>query len=168
MGTIHFGKVGCLFLDCYIFHVIVRQMLLLSCLKLATYKFRRSFSNVIICFSLVFVVNMKWSISETNRGKKSLLYDGFTYRIDSLLKSGDISWRCTFKTCKARLKCCSSPVCSSLRISLDGLSAMSLFAFLLTETRICCLSTFLASVSWLCSVFADISNLMKKHFGLNK
>ena len=51
-SIIHFGKVGCLFLDCYIFHVIVRQMLLLSCLKLATYKFRRSFSNVIICFSL--------------------------------------------------------------------------------------------------------------------
>jgi hypothetical protein len=47
---------------------------------------------------------MEWSISETNRGKKSLLYDGFTYRIDSLLKSGDISWRCTLKTCKARLR----------------------------------------------------------------
>ena len=26
------------------------------------------------------------------------------YRIDSLLKSGDISWRCTLKTCKARLR----------------------------------------------------------------
>jgi hypothetical protein len=57
------------------------------------------------------------------------------------------------------VKCCSSPVWSSLCISFDGLSAMSLFAFLLTETRMCCLSTFLASVSWLCSVFADISNL---------
>ena len=55
------------------------------------------------------------------------------------------------------VKCCSSPVWSSLRIRFDGLSAMSLFAFLLMETRICCLSTFLASVSWLCS--ADISHL---------
>ena len=59
---------------------------------------------ILIYFHLVFVVNMEWSISETNRGKKSLLYDGFTYRIDSLLKSGDISWRCTLKTCKVRLR----------------------------------------------------------------
>jgi hypothetical protein len=59
---------------------------------------------ILIYFQLVFVVNMEWSISETNRGKKSLLYDGFTYRIDSLLKSGDISWRCTLKTCKASLR----------------------------------------------------------------
>ena len=59
---------------------------------------------ILIYFQLVFVVNMEWSISETNRGQKSLLYDGFTYRIDSLLKSGDISWRCTLKTCKARLR----------------------------------------------------------------
>ena len=34
-------------------------------------------------------------VSETNKGKKALLYKGFTYRIDFVLKSEDISWRCT-------------------------------------------------------------------------
>jgi hypothetical protein len=34
-------------------------------------------------------------VSETNKGKKALLYEGFTYRIDFVLKSEDISWRCT-------------------------------------------------------------------------
>jgi hypothetical protein len=36
-------------------------------------------------------------------GNKSLLYDGLTYRIKEL-KSGDISWRYTLKTCKVRLR----------------------------------------------------------------
>jgi hypothetical protein len=34
-------------------------------------------------------------VSETNKGKKALLYEGFTYRIDFVLKWEDISWRCT-------------------------------------------------------------------------
>jgi hypothetical protein len=42
--------------------------------------------------------------SETSKGNKSLLYDGFAFRIDRVLKSGDISWRCTVKNCKGRIK----------------------------------------------------------------
>ena len=42
-------------------------------------------------------------VSETNKGKKALLYEGFTYRIDFVLKSEGISWRCTKKGCKAKL-----------------------------------------------------------------
>jgi hypothetical protein len=42
-------------------------------------------------------------VSETNKGKKALLYEGFTYRIDIVLKSEDISWRCTKRGCKAKL-----------------------------------------------------------------
>ena len=38
---------------------------------------------------------MDFKISDTNKGKKGLIYDGFIYRIDGVLKSGDISWRCT-------------------------------------------------------------------------
>ena len=38
-------------------------------------------------------------VSETNKGKKALLYEGFTYRIDFVLKSEDISWRCTKRGC---------------------------------------------------------------------
>ena len=48
---------------------------------------------------------MDFKISETNKGKKSLIFDhGFIYRIDGVLKWGDISWRCTNKKCKGRLK----------------------------------------------------------------
>jgi hypothetical protein len=43
-------------------------------------------------------------VSETNKGKKALLYEGFTYRIDFVLKSEDISWRCTKRGCKAKLR----------------------------------------------------------------
>ena len=47
---------------------------------------------------------MDFKISDTNKGKKSLIYDGFIYRIDGNLKCGDISWRCTNKKCKGRLR----------------------------------------------------------------
>ena len=42
-------------------------------------------------------------VSETNKGKKALLYEGFTYRIGFVLKSEDI-WRCTKRGCKAKLR----------------------------------------------------------------
>ena len=47
---------------------------------------------------------MDYKISDTNKGKKSLIYNGFIYRIDSVLKCGDISWRCTNKKCKGGLR----------------------------------------------------------------
>ena len=47
---------------------------------------------------------MDFKISDTNKGKKSLIYDGFIYRIDGVLKCGDISWQCTKKKCKDRLR----------------------------------------------------------------
>ena len=47
---------------------------------------------------------MDLKISDTNKGKKSLIYDGFIYRIDGVLKCGDISWRCTNKKYKGRLR----------------------------------------------------------------
>ena len=47
---------------------------------------------------------MDFKISDTNKGKKSLIYDGFIYRLDGVLKCGDISWRCTNKKCKGRLR----------------------------------------------------------------
>ena len=37
---------------------------------------------------------MDFKISDTNKGKKSLIYDGFIYRIYGVLKCRDISWRC--------------------------------------------------------------------------
>ena len=45
---------------------------------------------------------MDFKISDTNKGKKSLIYDGFLNGIG--LKCGDISWRCTNKKCKGRLR----------------------------------------------------------------
>ena len=47
---------------------------------------------------------MDFRISDTNRGQKRLLHNGYSYRIDVVLKSGDISWRCTNKKCKGRLR----------------------------------------------------------------
>ena len=47
---------------------------------------------------------MDFKISNTNRGKKNLLHNGYSYRTDVVLKSGDISWRCTNKKCKGRLR----------------------------------------------------------------
>ena len=47
---------------------------------------------------------MDFKISDTNKGKKSLIYDGFIYRIGGVLKCGDISWRCTNRKCKGRLR----------------------------------------------------------------
>ena len=47
---------------------------------------------------------MDFTLSETSKGKKSLLYDGFAFRVDRILKSGDILWRCTVKNCKGRIK----------------------------------------------------------------
>jgi hypothetical protein len=38
--------------------------------------------------------------------KKCLIYDGFTFRVDRILKNNDISWRCTNNKskCKARVR----------------------------------------------------------------
>jgi hypothetical protein len=49
-------------------------------------------------------IKMDLVLSETNKGKKALLHEGFTYRIDFVLKSEDISWRCTKRGCKAKLR----------------------------------------------------------------
>ena len=45
-------------------------------------------------------------VSETNKKKKCLIYDGFTFRVDRILKNNDISWRCTNnkRKCKARVR----------------------------------------------------------------
>ena len=40
--------------------------------------------------------------TETNRGKKSIIYDGYSYRKDNSLKNGNVVYRCsTGKSCKA-------------------------------------------------------------------
>ncbi|XP_063408759.1 uncharacterized protein LOC134692239 [Mytilus trossulus] len=43
-------------------------------------------------------------LTETNKGKRSLVCDSFRYRVDKTLKGEEISWRCTAKGCKARLR----------------------------------------------------------------
>ena len=47
---------------------------------------------------------MEFRLTETNKGKKSLVYEGYTFRVDRALASGDLSWRCTSEQCTARLK----------------------------------------------------------------
>ena len=45
---------------------------------------------------------MEFFISETNREKKSLIYDGYTQSI--VLKNSKISWKCTKNSCKCRIR----------------------------------------------------------------
>jgi len=47
---------------------------------------------------------MEVNLTETNKGAKSLICDGFRYRVDKVLKSKEISWRCTAKSCSARVR----------------------------------------------------------------
>ncbi len=47
---------------------------------------------------------MDVSVTETNKDKKSLIYDGYTYRIDRILKENDISCRCTNNKTKQTVK----------------------------------------------------------------
>jgi hypothetical protein len=46
------------------------------------------------------IFKMAFFISETNREKKGLIYDGYTFRVDRVLKNSEISWRCTKNSCK--------------------------------------------------------------------
>ena len=46
---------------------------------------------------------MEITVIETNKGHKSILCEGFRYRLDVETKSGDLSWRCSTKGCKARV-----------------------------------------------------------------
>jgi hypothetical protein len=50
------------------------------------------------------ILTMDFIISKTNKGKTSVLHDGYIYHIDNTLKDGFISWRCCNKICKGRLK----------------------------------------------------------------
>ena len=45
---------------------------------------------------------------ETNRGKRSIICDGFRYRVDGILKSYVVSWRCSVTDCKAGIRTDSS------------------------------------------------------------
>ena len=52
---------------------------------------------------------MEVTVIETNKGHKSILCEGFRYRLDVETKSGDISWRCSAKGCKARVRTDAGP-----------------------------------------------------------
>ena len=49
---------------------------------------------------------MNISVVETNRGQKSIIWDGYRYRLHGTLKTGDISWPCAKSKppCKARIR----------------------------------------------------------------
>ena len=44
--------------------------------------------------------------TQTIMGKECLIVDGYTFRRDSILKSGEISWRCSLnrQKCKAKIR----------------------------------------------------------------
>ena len=46
------------------------------------------------------------SVVETNHDQKSKIWDGYPYRLDGTLKTGDISWRCAKSKppCKAQIR----------------------------------------------------------------
>ncbi|XP_068238357.1 uncharacterized protein [Palaemon carinicauda] len=47
---------------------------------------------------------MEFTITETNKGKKCIIYEGYKFRVDTTLSDGSFSWRCTNGKCKARVK----------------------------------------------------------------
>ena len=61
------------------------------------------FLNCIFSKNIILII-IDFKISKTNNGKKSLLHNGNSYKIDAVLKSCDISWRCTIQKCKGRLR----------------------------------------------------------------
>ena len=62
--------------------------------------------------------NMHFNISEMNKGQKSLICDGYVFRVDNVLKSGYISWRCSNKKCKGRVRTDSS-ISTIVPINMD-------------------------------------------------
>ena len=52
--------------------------------------------------------------TQTNMGKECLIVDGCTFRRDSILKSGEISWRCSLnrQICKAKIREIREPLMS--------------------------------------------------------
>ena len=57
------------------------------------------FSNCILSNNIILTI-MDFKIYDTSRGNQN----GYSYRIDAVLKSGDIYLRCTNKKCKGRLR----------------------------------------------------------------
>ena len=55
------------------------------------------------CFHIE-ILTMDFKISETSKGKKSLNYESYVFRIDNVLKSSNISCQCTNRPCKARFR----------------------------------------------------------------
>ena len=51
---------------------------------------------------------MDITLIEINKGRKSIVCDGYRYRVDVELKSGEIVNRCTSKGCKAIIRTDSS------------------------------------------------------------
>ena len=47
----------------------------------------------------IFLAIIDFKISDPNKEEKSLLHNGNIYGIDALLKSRDMSWRCTARKC---------------------------------------------------------------------
>ena len=52
---------------------------------------------------------MEITVIGTNKGHQSILCEGFRYRLDVETKSGDLSWRCSAKGCKARVRTDAGP-----------------------------------------------------------
>ena len=52
---------------------------------------------------------MEVTVIETNKGHKSILCEDFRYRLDVETKSGNLSWICSTKGCKARVRTDAGP-----------------------------------------------------------
>jgi hypothetical protein len=71
-----------------------------------------SFIQVNISYLYYRNLRSSWELSqvevETNRGKRSIICGGFWYKVDGILKSDVVSWRCSVKDCTARIRTDSS------------------------------------------------------------
>ena len=71
-----------------------------------TFYMVRNLLNTFISNNYLSSYKMDFVKTQTNMGKECLIVDGYTFRRDSILKSGEISWRCSLnrQKCKAKIR----------------------------------------------------------------
>jgi hypothetical protein len=71
-----------------------------------TFYMVRNLLNTFISNNYLSSYKMDFVKAQTNMGKECMIVDGYTFRRDSILKSGEISWRCSLnrQKCQAKIR----------------------------------------------------------------
>ena len=80
-------------------YLIIAHLVLRSFQAMLLKSVHQKLSNIVLNMDVVDVTR-----TDTNKGVKCIIVDGFSFRISCYLKNGDVSWRCTNYKCKATIK----------------------------------------------------------------